>query len=467
MIDSKELKVELARRKLINFCAYTKDDWVTNWHHNVMAEALDQVLEGKIKRLIISCPPRVGKSETATRRFPAYALGRNPDLRIISASYAYDLATRMNRDVQRIIQTPEYAELFPDTKLSGKNVRSTSEHSYLRNSDIFEVVGKKGQYRSAGVGQGITGFGADIAIIDDPIKDFAEANSARIRQNIWDWYTAALQTRLEKGGAIIIIQTRWHEDDLTGRVLERPDGWTQVKLEAIKETSQIYDPRKIGEAIWPEKYDVKRYEQVKRDVGSKVFESLYQQNPTPQEGTLIKKDWVKGIEGHPRVMKELIQSWDLSFKGNANSDYVVGSVWAKIEEDYYMVDMVRGRWDFSETLKQFEKLTNKWPDATRKVVEDAANGAALYSTLKSKISGITLWKPKTGKVERVQAVSPLFESGNVHFNSLNEHHDELVTELTSFPYGANDDMVDSVTQALLNLKSRRAFFAKVGKRPSI
>jgi len=467
VIDNDELNIELAQRRLIHFCDYTKDDWVTNWHHKHIADALDKVIEGKTKRLIISCPPRVGKSEIATRRFPAYALGKNPDLSIISCSYAYDLASRMNRDVQRIIDSPQYANVFPGTRLTNKNVRSGDNNSYLKNSEIFEIIDHKGVYRSAGVGAGITGMGMEIGIIDDPIKDAMEANSQRVRQNIWDWYTAAFQSRLEKDGAMIVIQTRWHEDDLTGRLLDGKGDWEYIKLEAIKETHQDFDPREMGDALWPEKFDIQRYKDIKIDAGSRVFEALYQQNPKPQEGTLIKPSWINTTDGPPPVTRELIQSWDLSFKGNANSDYVVGTVWAKIEANYYMVDMVRGRWDFTETIKQFEMLTRKWPKATRKIVEDAANGAALYSTLRNKIPGITLWKPKTDKVSRLQAVSPLFEAGNVHFNSMNEFHDDMVQELTGFPFGTNDDMVDSITQALLNLKTSTPVFRSVGKREMI
>lgn len=467
-IDKKQLEISLSRLSLIDFCEYTKHDWQTNWHHEFIADQLDKVIEdvlkGKKRQLIITCPPQVGKSEVVTRRFPAYAFGRNPNFRIASCSYSQGLSSSMNRDVQRIIDSPEYRDVFPDVRLNSKHTSDHTKLQYRRNTEVFDIVGGGGFYKSTSIMGPLTGTPIDIGIIDDPIRDAVQANSLKIRNNIFDWYKTVFSTRLQSASAQIVILTRWNEDDLAGRLISGKGNWEVLKLEALKETPQQFDPRAMGEALWPGKYDKKWYEDVKRESGSRVFESLYQQNPRPQEGTIIRQSHIKTMKGTPRVMKELIQSWDLSFKGNANSDYVVGSVWCRIDANYYLVDMVRGRWDFNETLRQFEMLTDKWPSATRKVVEDAANGAALYSSLRNKIPGIVLWKPKTGKIERLQAVSPLFESGNVILNEELPHHEDLVSELCSFPYGINDDMVDSCTQALINFKGSSSFFARGKKR---
>lgn len=198
-----DIRKALARSCLAAFVRYTMPGYKMGWVHEEICSELDaflaDVVAGRSPRLMLTMPPRHGKSELASRRFPAYALGRYPDLSIISTSYAADLSSRMNRDVQRVIDSPEYRELFPGTALYGKNTRTIGDGSYLRNSDIFEVVGHAGCYRSAGVGGGITGMGGHIVIVDDPFKDRASADSPTIRQNVWDWYTSTLYTRLAPG----------------------------------------------------------------------------------------------------------------------------------------------------------------------------------------------------------------------------------------------------------------------------
>lgn len=218
--NERERRVRQARTNLLDFTRFTMPEYRVNWHHRLICQKLDEFIEGKNKRLIIACPPRHGKSELVSRRFPAYILGRNPDAKIIACSYGSDLASLLNRDVQRIISSPEYAELFPDTKLNDANVRSTAQENYLRNSDIFEVVNHKGVYRSAGVGGAITGMGGDYLIVDDPIRSRADAESPAIRDKVWKWYSSTFRTRRQKDASILITATRWHEDDLTGRLLE-------------------------------------------------------------------------------------------------------------------------------------------------------------------------------------------------------------------------------------------------------
>ena len=207
-------RVALARATLGAFVRFTRRGYKMGWVHEEICQELDwflaDVMEGNSPRLMITMPPRHGKSEIATRRFPAYAFGRNPDLTIISTSYGADLSSRMNRDVQHIIEHDAYRKVFPDVALSGKNIRTVASGRPLRNSDIFEIVGHEGSYRSAGVGGGITGMGCDILIIDDPLKDRAEADSPTIRDKVWDWYASTAYTRLAPGGGILLIQTRWH-----------------------------------------------------------------------------------------------------------------------------------------------------------------------------------------------------------------------------------------------------------------
>lgn len=209
-----ELQKRHARQYLADFTLYTYPTYLMGWFHREVCEALDKFLEDvlakKSPRLILTAPPRHGKSELVSRRFPAFAFGRCPDLQIIATSYGADLAQRFNRDVQRIIDDDTYRTLFPETTLNGRNVRTDSRNAYIRTSDLFEIVDHKGAYRSCGVGGGITGTGADILIIDDPIKDRAEANSPTVRSNVYDWYTSTAYTRLSPGGGVIVMNTRWH-----------------------------------------------------------------------------------------------------------------------------------------------------------------------------------------------------------------------------------------------------------------
>lgn len=220
-----EIRLAKARKGLSYFTLHTKPDYLLGWVHKEICDELDRFLQDvadkKSPRLIITMPPRSGKSELVSRRFPAFALGRNPDLQIIATSYSSDLSQRFNRDVQRVIDDEKYFELFPKTKLNNSRVRTDSRGSYIRTSDLFEIVGHAGAYRSCGVGGGITGQGADILIIDDPIKDRAQAGSKTIRDSIWDWYTSTAYTRLSPGGGVIVMATRWHTDDLIGRLIQR------------------------------------------------------------------------------------------------------------------------------------------------------------------------------------------------------------------------------------------------------
>jgi hypothetical protein len=213
-------------------------EYEVNWHHKLLCDKLDNFVSGKIKRLLVFMPPQHGKSELVSRRLPAYMLGLNPKLKIVGASYSADLAQSFNRAVQRIIDSEDYHKLFPNTYLNRSNVRNDAKGSYLRNSDMFETVNHKGFYKSVGVGGSLTGTPADIAIIDDPVKDAIEALSPTYRNRTWNWFTDVLLTRLHNDSQILITQTRWHEDDLSGRILsaigKTGEQWDILTLPAIK-----------------------------------------------------------------------------------------------------------------------------------------------------------------------------------------------------------------------------------------
>lgn len=461
-----EIKAERARRGLLEFTKYTYPNYEVNWHHRELCKLLDCFVSGQIKRLMVFMPPRHGKSQLVSRHLPAFILGKNPDAEIISASYSSDLASRMNRDVQRIIDAPEYAELFTDTQLFGANVRTVAKGSYLRNSDIFEVVGHKGVYRSAGIGGGITGMGFKYGIIDDPIKNRAEAESKTYRDNIYNWYTSTFYTRQEKDAGILITLTRWHEDDLAGRLLQaakndpEADQWTIINFSAILDGQKAAnDPREQGEALWSGKYDLENLKKIKATVGSYEWSALYQQNPTPSTGGIFNRGWWQFYKIAPARFDKIIQSWDCTFKDSAGTDYVVGQVWGQVKADKYLLDQVRARMDFPATLNAIRSLSAKWPQAREKLIEDKANGPAVIATLKREISGLIPVNPEGGKVVRAQAASPDVEAGNVYLPhpSIAPWIHDFVEEFAAFPNGTHDDQVDCMSQAFLRLQTSSGF----------
>ena len=436
------------------------------WVHKELCDKLDRFLRdvqaGRSPRLLIAMPPRHGKSEIASRMFPAYALGRHPDLAFIATSYSADLASRMNRDVQRLMDSEEYQAIFPATRLYGKDSRATASGTYLRNTDIFEVVGHKGVYRAAGVGGGITGMGGDIILIDDPLKDRASADSPIIRQTIWDWYTSTLYTRLAPGGGIVLITTRWHTDDLAGRLLAaqasgKGDTWQVLSFPAMAERDEVH--RKAGEALHPARYSLEQLQKIRAAVGERDWAALYQQRPVPDGGAIFRTAWLRTYlpKDLPDTFDTQVISWDMAFNDGGTSDFVVGQVWGRKGASCYLLDQVRRRMGFTETLAAVVALARKWPRATRKLVENRANGPAVIDTLKKHLSGLVPVEPDGSKTARAHAVTTLFEAGNVYFPSpeVAPWVRQLVAELTAFPAGAHDDQVDAMTQALRDMHQKR------------
>jgi len=281
------MKAELARRNFIDFVTFTKEDYTVNWHHKLLADKLDKFARGEIKKLMVFMPPQHGKSELTSRRLPAYLLGINPTLKIVGSSYSADISSSFNRDVQRIIDNDKYSSIFPDTKLSSKRTRTDSSSNVLRNADIFETIKHKGYYKSVGVGGSLTGFTADVLIIDDPVKDAVEASSPTDQSRKWDWYTSVALTRLHNNAQQLITMTRWHKGDLCGRILDKmPDGWEVLHLEAIrKNINHEKDPRELGAALWPERHSKKRIMSIAK-ADPRTFDALYQGDPKPNKSTV-------------------------------------------------------------------------------------------------------------------------------------------------------------------------------------
>lgn len=464
---AQEARRELARRSLAEFALYTDPRYQMNWHHRVICDKLDQWVSRKIRRLMIFSPPRHGKSELVSRKLPAYIFGRDPDASVMAASYAADLAMLMNRDVQRIIDSERYRDLYPETRLAGKNIRTAASGTYLRNSDMFQIVGHRGMYRGAGVGGGITGMGGTYIIIDDPVKNREEANSATVREKIWDWYASTLYTRLEKDACLLITMTRWHEDDLAGRLLERMksgtgDAWEVLSLPAVcEEEHGDYDIRRPGEALWPGKYSERDLQNIKETIGSYEWSALYQQRPQPATGTIFKREWMNQFYTELPQLNMEIQSWDLPFVKSEQSAKCACLVMGRSGSRIYIIDLLNDKMEFAENVTAIRTMTAKHPKARAKVIENKANGPALVSLLSKKIAGIVEFNPKGGKEERALSVTPYFEAGNIFFPDPARApwvHD-LIEDLVGFPSGRYKDTVDALVQGILYLMDKPAVSA--------
>lgn len=307
---------EAAKRRLLWFAQYMQPDFKATPFHQSYYRILDYFAHGKIRKLMIQAPPQHGKSQGSSRFLPAFMEGLNPELKIVLASYAATIAKDFNRDVQRLIDTPEYREIFPDTQLNGENVVTISTN-YLRNSDVFEIVGHRGSMRVVGRGGALTSKTADVMILDDLYKDAQEANSPIIREGAWDWYTKVAKSRLHNDSQELIVFTRWHPEDIIGKIIETDkvvvaqswadienapnDAWILVNFEAIKtgEPTEI-DPRKKGEPLWGARHSLERLLNI-RSLDAVGFECLFQGNPGNAEGKLYSgfKVWAdKSDYGH-------------------------------------------------------------------------------------------------------------------------------------------------------------------------
>jgi len=433
--------LKAAREGLIPFTMLTYRKYSPGWHHRILAKNLTMLEKGAQDRLMVLMPPRHGKSELASVRFPAWFLGRNPGRRVIATSYSARLAENFGRKVRDIVSDARFGLTFKGVGLS---LRSKAADRWETNMG--------GGYVAAGVGGSITGMGGDLLIVDDPFKNQEDADSKNYRDKVWDWYQSTLYTRIEKGGRILVILTRWHEDDLAGRLLaSKAEKWEVVSFPAVAESDEKF--RKTGDPLWPEKYGNDSLARIRKAVGARVWNALYQQRPAPEDGAVFKKSWFRMYD-QPPVFDYMVQSWDMTFSGGENSDYVVGQVWGVKGSGRYLVDQVRGRMDFMKAIAELKKLSTQYPAAKAKYIEDKANGPAVISALKNEIQGLIPVNPKGSKTSRALAVSPLLEAGNVFLKKNADFTEELMDEAALFPAGKNDDMVDAMTQALLCTQKR-------------
>lgn len=417
-------------------------------------DALVDLLAEPDGRLIISMPPQEGKSQRTSRRFPLWALTQNPDLRIAIASYEHGVARRWGRAIRDdITQHSEALGLRVRDDLSAQHEWQLAQH--------------EGGVYAAGIGGALTGRPVDLLIIDDPVKDRAQADSPTFRQNAWDWWTDVGSTRLAPGAPVVVILTRWHHDDLAGRLLNAEDGhrWRVVNIpaEAIDDTDPL--GRAPGEFMESARgRTVEQWERIRTQVGPRTWASLYQGQPSPVSSGIFPADWprytqrpyLEQPDGTRRVLDnfdQVIQSWDLAFKDTGQSDYVVGQVWGRAGHQAWLLDMVRARLDFTGTIHAIEAMRARWPQAAAVFIEDKANGPAVITSLSSRVPGIIPVEPDGGKYARAVAIQPFTAAGNVLLPdpSILPAVTYLTEEAADFPNGAHDDTVDALTQALNRL----------------
>ena len=458
MVTRAEAATELlrrreARRSLLSFIRYINPDYiVSDFAIQVCAELerfLDDCLAGLRPLLILEAPPQHGKSDMVSRYLPAFIFGHYPDLRLAGLSYAKDLASYMNRDVQKIMMSQPYAVLFPKSCLNAKRVVTVEEEA-KRNSETFELIGAKGSYVGQGVGGPLTGKRVDIGIIDDPIKNSKEALSPTVKESIWKWYGSTFLTRLSKNSGHIIMATRWATDDLSGRVLAANPKARRLSFPAINDK---------GEPLVPDLHPLEKLLETKQALGDYFWSAMYQGSPKTLGGAIFKDLGVRYYlpKDLPTKFDKVIQSWDMTFKDSEGSDYVAGQVWAKAGANTYLLHEVRERMGFTASKQAVKNMTARYPDARRKLIEDKANGPAILDSLKAEISGMVAIEPDGSKIARAHACTAEWEAGNVWL----PHPDiapwvrEFVEEVTTFPAAANDDRVDAMSQALRDLYAKK------------
>lgn len=425
-METEAQKRNLAREKLLGFTEYTNPGYIAAQHHKQITEHLEALERGDIDRLMIFMPPRHGKSELASRRFPGWYLGRHPDKQIIAASYNSELASDFGREVRNIVASPEYNRLF-DVRLSQDSHAANRWHT-----------DRGGMYVAAGVGTAITGRGAHIGLIDDPFKDQEEADSEVTRDRVYSWYTSTFYTRLMPGGGIALIQTRWHDDDLAGRLLndEKGDEWTILELPAMKD----------GAALWPEWYPIETLERIKSVLPARQWNALYQQNPIPEDGDFFKREWWHWYAKAPKHLNVYITHDDGVTDGDGDPTEIY--VWGVDPDDnVYCLDYWGGKvssdvWvdvliDFMENYPAFVCVGESGPirRSVEPFLKKRMNQRKVYCRLE--------WLPSINdKPSRARSFQGLMSMGKVYWPQT-DWAMETQRELLRFPAGILDNKVDA------------------------
>lgn len=433
---------EQKQNNFMNFVKHVWPNFIEGGHHKIYAEKLQAVAEGRLKRLIICMPPRHTKSEFASYLFPAWLMGRDPTKKIIQATHTAELAVGFGRKVKGLIESEEFREVFPDVKLAA-DAKASGRWS----------TNKRGEYYAVGVGGALAGRGADLAIIDDPISEQMALSPSEL-DKVYEWYTSGPRQRLQPGGAIIIVMTRWSIRDLVSRVLQKQadkgaDKWEVVEFPAIMPS---------GKPLWPEYWSLDELESVKASIPMGKWNAQYMQNPTAEEGAIIKREWWNIWEkSSPPPCSYIIQSYDTAFSTSERADMSAITTWGVFEPDddsigIILLDATRGRWEFPELKAQARELYEAYqPDMV--LIEQKASGAPLTQELRRMGIPVTPFTPSRGadKMTRMNACAPVFESGLV-WAPETSFADEVIEECAAFPNGEFDDLADTMTQAILRFR---------------
>lgn len=475
----KRRAISEARSSLMGFTLYTNPLYETGWFNELLSAELDQFLSdveaGKMPRLMIFAPPRSGKSEKASRRFPAYVLGKHPDWNVIACSYSSDLANRMSRDTQRIVGSKKYADVFPDTSLPSSR---TGAGGAIRTAELWEVVNAKGEihggsYRAAGVNGGITGQGMNIGIIDDPAKDYKTASSPTYQEAVIDWYDTTFFTRADpKINGIIIILTRWHQNDLAGQLLKKAEEggeqWRVVSfpMEAEKEevhelNGKKYLLRKPGEILFPERMPQEFVDKAKQR-GSLVWNALYQQRPTAKGGGLIKSEWFGEYKELP-VMKWRAVYGDTAQKTKEVNDFSVFEHWGLGVDGYmYLIDMIRGKWEADELKRRAIAFWNsckqlKNGPLRHMAIEDKASGTGLIQSIRrDALCPVKAIQRDKDKYTRLMDTQGFIESGYIKLPTDKPFINDFLVEMEAInpEFNTHDDQLDPMMDAITEMKAK-------------
>jgi len=440
------------------FLSYMSRSYQRQWFHTLIADRCQQLYEGTLgtERLMLFVPPQHGKSEIISRKFPAWVLGTNPRLKIVGSSYSADLALQFSRSIQRTIDSPEYAEVFPDTVISGQAAPIDNKKGWVRKINMFETVGFGGFYKAVGVGGSLTGTPADIGIIDDPVKDAMQAYSPTVRERIWNWYTDVFLTRLHNSSKQLLIMTRWHEDDLAGRLLERePDKWTVIRIPAIKEDDMLAeDPRQMGEALWEDMHSLESLLEVE-ERSPRTFAALYQQRPSIAGGNIVKREWFGHIKAadFDRIHngEPIVFFIDTAYTDKTENDPSGIIATCKIGNDMYITHAKKIQMKFPDLIRFIPEYAaeNGYTSRSTIRIEPKANGISVVDQLKE-VTGLNIVKtpsPQDSKETRLNAASPTVEGGRVILVD-GAWNEAFVDEVCGFPAKPHDEFVDLLCYAI-------------------
>ena len=437
-----KVKEEKVHQDFLTFVKSMWPDFIQGSHHKKIAEQFNRLAEGKINRLIINMPPRHTKSEFASFLLPAWMIGRNPKLKIIQTTHTTELAVRFGRKAKHLIDSPDYKRFFKTT------LREDSQAAGRWETD------QGGEYFAAGVGSAITGRGADLLIIDDPHSE-QDAMNPEALERAYEWYTSGPRQRLQPGGKIVVVMTRWSLKDLTGSLIGAQKGIKSDQWEVIEFPAILPDEQ----PVWPEYWKLSELESVKASLSIQKWNAQWMQNPTSEEGSIIKRDWWrKWDKDYIPELYHVIQSYDTAFLKKETADYSAITTWGVFYPNpdsgpnLILLDAMKERLEFPELRRRALEQYHYWkPESV--VIESKASGLPLTYELRKMGIPVINFTPSKGndKHSRINAVAPLFESGQIWAPEAS-FAEEVIEECAAFPFGDHDDLVDSMTQALMRFR---------------